>query len=260
MRILDTDADLADQAQPIVRLVQQAGRIRHHDHLAQWLAGPLQRLIPHRAAIAGWGDFNGGQVRFCCIGQSEHRLADEEAQRLLRGAHAHWLAGGMQAQVLPGGVFLRGAERESGAMHTLVHGLRDLRVACDSVYAFLMPPEASVHQARQAARLLFPIIDLAFRQAIAPDDDATCSSFGDEVSSGLDAAGDEPHLAGQPLSEREEEVMRWVRLGKTNSEIAIILHLSTFTVKNHMKSIFSKLDVTNRAQAVAKLTRMAAYA
>jgi DNA-binding CsgD family transcriptional regulator len=31
-------------------------------------------------------------------------------------------------------------------------------------------------------------------------------------------------------------------------------------VKNHMKSIFGKLDVTNRAQAVAKLTRMDAYA
>ena len=251
MRTIDTDDDLATQAEPIVRLVQQAGRIRHHDHLAEWLGGPLQALIPHSAVIAGWGDFNAGEVRLCCIGQAAHRLAEGEAQRLLRGAHAHWLAGGMQAQVLPGGVFLRGVEHESGSVHTLVHGLRDLRVACDSIYAFLMSPEASVHRARQAARLLLPIIDLAFRQASAPDDDPACSTFGDEVASVVDA--NEAHVAGQPLSEREEEVMRWVRLGKTNSEIAIILHLSTFTVKNHMRRIYRKLNAMNRAQAVSRV-------
>jgi DNA-binding CsgD family transcriptional regulator len=31
-------------------------------------------------------------------------------------------------------------------------------------------------------------------------------------------------------------------------------------VKNHIKSIFSKLDVSNRAQAVAKLNRVNTYA
>lgn len=251
MQNLDTHADLAEQTQPIVRLVQQAWRIRHHDHLLQWLGGPLQALIPHHAVIAGWGDFSAGEVRLCRIGQADHRLADREAQHLLRGAHAHWLAGGMQAQLLPDGVFLRGGEHESGSMHTLVHGLRDLRVACDSVYAFLMSPEASVHQARQAARLLLPIIDLAFRQATAPSDESACSTFGDEVASVTDA--DETPVAGQPLSEREEEVMRWVRLGKTNSEIAIILHLSTFTVKNHMRRIYRKLNALNRAQAVSRV-------
>lgn len=252
MPILDTDIDLADMAQPIVRLVQQSGRIRDQDQLAQWLGGSPQALIPHSVALAGWGDFSSGQVRFCCIGQSGHRMADDEAERLLRAAHAHWLAGGMQAQVLPGSVFLRGAGQENGSMHTVVHGLRDLRVSCDSVYAFLMPADASIQQARQAARLLLPIIDLAFRQAIALDDDGPCSTFGDEVASGLDAARDELQITGQPLSEREEEVMRWVRLGKTNSEIAIILHLSTFTVKNHMRRIYRKLNALNRAQAVSR--------
>ena len=62
------------------------------------------------------------------------------------------------------------------------------------------------------------------------------------------------------LSDRERQIMDWVALGKTNPEIGCILHISEFTVKNHMKSIFTKLDVTNRAQAVAKLTRMTAYA
>jgi DNA-binding CsgD family transcriptional regulator len=62
------------------------------------------------------------------------------------------------------------------------------------------------------------------------------------------------------LSERERQIMVWVAMGKTNPEIGCILRISEFTVKNHMKSIFGKLDVTNRAQAVAKLTRIGAYA
>ena len=62
------------------------------------------------------------------------------------------------------------------------------------------------------------------------------------------------------LSERERQIMVWVAMGKTNPEIGMILDISEFTVKNHMKSIFSKLDVTNRAQAVAKLERMHAHA
>ncbi|MBA3774233.1 MAG: hypothetical protein H0X13_17625 [Ramlibacter sp.] len=48
--------------------------------------------------------------------------------------------------------------------------------------------------------------------------------------------------------------------GKANPEIGCILQISEFTVKNCMRSIFSKLDVTHRAQAVPRLTRMSAHA
>jgi DNA-binding CsgD family transcriptional regulator len=63
-----------------------------------------------------------------------------------------------------------------------------------------------------------------------------------------------------PLSERERQIMVWVATGKTNAEIGCILHISEYTVKNHLKSIFAKLDVTNRAQAVAQLTRITVHA
>ena len=49
-------------------------------------------------------------------------------------------------------------------------------------------------------------------------------------------------------------------MGKTNPEIGCILHISGFTVKNHLKSVYTKLDVTNRAQAVAKLTGLSLHA
>lgn len=46
--------------------------------------------------------------------------------------------------------------------------------------------------------------------------------------------------------------MNWIRNGKTNSEVGQILDISIFTVKNHLQRIFKKLNVSNRAQAVAK--------
>lgn len=54
------------------------------------------------------------------------------------------------------------------------------------------------------------------------------------------------------LTERQLEIMRWVRLGKTNHEIASIMDISPFTVKNHLQKMFKKMNVHNRAQAVAR--------
>ena len=52
-----------------------------------------------------------------------------------------------------------------------------------------------------------------------------------------------------PLTPREREVLTWVRRGKTNEEIGVILGCSHHTVNDHLKSIFRKLNVTNRTAA-----------
>lgn len=54
------------------------------------------------------------------------------------------------------------------------------------------------------------------------------------------------------LSPRELTVLLWMKEGKTNWEIARILGLSERTVRFHVGSIFEKLDVTSRTQAVAR--------
>ena len=61
--------------------------------------------------------------------------------------------------------------------------------------------------------------------------------------------------AGAPiadLTQREAEVLRWIKEGKTNIDIAQILNLSPWTVKNHMQAILKKLSVQNRSHAVAR--------
>ena len=52
-----------------------------------------------------------------------------------------------------------------------------------------------------------------------------------------------------PLSPREMEILRFVTQGKTNKQIAQSLSISHQTVKNHVSSILTKLDVEDRTQA-----------
>ncbi len=58
------------------------------------------------------------------------------------------------------------------------------------------------------------------------------------------------HAVYEPLSEREIDVLRCVGVGQANKEIARELGVSEETVKAHLKSIFTKLDVKDRTQAV----------
>jgi len=62
-------------------------------------------------------------------------------------------------------------------------------------------------------------------------------------------------VSGQALSPREIEVLQRMAVGKSNKEIGAELFISEGTVKTHIKSIFSKLDVVSRTEAVATATR-----
>jgi DNA-binding CsgD family transcriptional regulator len=53
------------------------------------------------------------------------------------------------------------------------------------------------------------------------------------------------------LTLRELTILNWMKNGKTNWEIAQILGVTERTVRFHVESIFSKLEVTSRSQAVA---------
>lgn len=57
------------------------------------------------------------------------------------------------------------------------------------------------------------------------------------------------------LTEREKEVLKLIVDGKTNSEIADIMFISTHTAKAHVCSILEKLSVDDRVQAAVKAVR-----
>jgi len=57
------------------------------------------------------------------------------------------------------------------------------------------------------------------------------------------------------LTDREEQILHRLAAGKSNRAIGEELHITESTVKTHLKHLFSKLDVTSRAEAVALAAR-----
>ena len=66
------------------------------------------------------------------------------------------------------------------------------------------------------------------------------------------AAPSLPSVLYEHLSERELEVIRLISTGRSNAEIAQALVIAVSTVKTHTNTIFGKLGVTSRTQAVAR--------
>ena len=74
---------------------------------------------------------------------------------------------------------------------------------------------------------------------------------------GRQSAGDGGRGAADGLiTKREEEVLQLVAEGKSTTEVAEELFISVKTVKNHLASIYEKLDSRDRTQAVVQAVRM----
>lgn len=280
------DPWIVEKADSLMSLFQAALSTRGQVGWSRWLQGEIQMFLPHEALIAAWGDFGSGALAYDVITRSPslsfHATPKQEIERVMVALFDKWLEAGQEPLVIdPAHLQSRSGSAFSLARCALLHGVQDHRGRCDSIYLFLGPQELASVFSRQLSRMLLPFIDTGFRQlsdrgqkharAQLSGTGFSCSSFGDlrdpegtppgasgstpgDPQWGEAAAGER----GSALSARELEVMQWVRLGKTNSEIAMILNLSTFTVKNHMRRIYRKLDVLNRAQAVGSLNRMKA--
>ena len=78
------------------------------------------------------------------------------------------------------------------------------------------------------------------------------ASMLDEVRK-LDMA---PTREDRVVTKREEEVLQLIADGGSTSEVADQMYISQKTVKNHLASIYQKLDARDRTQAVLQAVRM----
>jgi len=62
-------------------------------------------------------------------------------------------------------------------------------------------------------------------------------------------------ISSEPLTDRETEVLQLLSRGGSNKDIATKLYLSEFTVKGHLRNIFTKLSVLSRTEAISAATR-----
>jgi transcriptional regulator EpsA len=128
----------------------------------------------------------------------------------------------------------------------LVHGIKDQRDSHDCLYVSFSVREKFSPRERSAMAMVLPYIDSALRQvAHLPHQSHSRVSLVSTIGSHF--------LQEHDLTEREVEILDWISMGKTNTEIGSILDISAFTVKNHVQRMLKKLEVSTRAQAVSKI-------
>jgi two-component system response regulator DesR len=76
------------------------------------------------------------------------------------------------------------------------------------------------------------------------------------VALGMEVFGPQADQPAPSLTSREREVLEEIASGATNREIGQRLHLSPHTIKEHTSSIYRKLEVRNRAEAVKDAQRL----
>lgn len=243
------------------RVVTHSVEVRSHFDVMVWLQGDMQSYLPHDILIAAWGDFANGTVQHDIIstmaGVRSHSSHQEAMTPMLQQLFTRWTEYGKkpfsvtagESGFLPEDAQLQCALGDAlqQMRSAMVHGINDERGSHDCLYVTLSSKEDCGEFARGAMAMVLPYIDIALRQVKHLPHQA-------HVQINDADPADSRFFAEHDLTEREIEILQWVALGKTNPEIGSILEISAFTVKNHMQRVFKKLDVTNRAQAVSKIT------
>ena len=228
-----------NQALTLLNVIQSSLRVSKRHHFFHWAQDELQKLLPHRALLCCLFAQNGSCVNVQQFAWQEF-IRESHLSRSLRngsGAFADLLN---EWRAAPGPVCLELSDADGefldeafahGAARVAVHGVRGVDGVPLSVF-FLLGISGSGEHA-QLMELLVPHMHAALVRSVY-----------------LYA---EPAIFAPPrqITEREREVLQLISTGKTNPEIAQILGLSHYTVKNHIKNIFKKLNTSNRSQTVA---------
>lgn len=249
-----------DDRDLLLDAIQESLHIKTHFELFIWLQRKVQFFIPHEILISAWGDFTLGLIYFDIV--SAHpmlrtkNISENTLTPQIIGLFNEWLAH-EKAPILmemKGGVFdektLFKDQHKKGEFtnfrfnemkSVILHGIKDNRGNHDCLY-ILMNRTPISNRSKNLLEILMPFIDCAFRRIEQLED--TLPKL------------EQLNETGDALTAREVEIMEQLREGKTNREIAQLLDISAFTVKNHLQHIYEKLNAINRSQAVNKYTKL----
>lgn len=223
-------------------------RVHNRAQFFNWTQGLLQSLVRHRLLVCVLPPGKAGSLHadgFSLNTADAERFSalftpDGFGQQILRTWQSRRyrpLVWDLRRGEFAASTWIREFEAV-GADHLIAHGMHDARGAMSSFFIYAC--DAADVGARQlhASELAVPFLHGAWMRV------------------NMNAAMRHPEESGKRqagvLTGREQEILAWIYLGKSNFEIGTILSISPLTVKNHVQKILRKLNVVNRAQAVGK--------
>lgn len=222
--------------------------IANEQEFNDWRINKLNKLLTHDLMICSSGDFNQNNLNHDIASHgNKQKVVDATSSRILNQVmiklyktwemnSSRWFMLDYLDENFPDNSIFNIPELQKyNGKSMVVYGVRDIGNVTASLYVFFSK-STKFDIEHYSMGMLMPYLDSALRRikSIQPIKEV---------------------LSLPLLSPREFQIMEWVDNGKTNYEIGKILHISPNTVKNHLKKIYLKLNVTSRAQAISILVR-----
>ncbi len=245
----------------IVRAAESALDVRRRYQFFVWTQSNLQVLIPHQMAICGAYQRSQRELVFDAFNNvtvADEVLLSLSAPRcvLMQQLQGLWL----EARCKPLRVKLDRLEglalqpqlaglRAAGFHELLVHGVsrpqRPSEIESFFVFAHQTTPLTPQHCSH--LELLMPHIHATWQRVQVVEREVNSAPSSPAPLAGVRQSG---------ITERERQILSWLREGMSNQQVGEVLGISALTVKNHVQKILRKLNAANRAQAVARAMSM----
>jgi len=266
LQVCVREPERSDQrsSEALVGIIESSLVVRRRYQFFVWTQAKLAALLPHQIAICGLYDRSSKELVFEAfnsipIAPPLISLLTECRSSLMRQIVGVWLERQGRAAIVElskfGGDLAR-AERDRladiGIVDMLVHGVSrpDRPAELESLFIFAST-QARMSAAQQAwLDMLLPHLHSTYLRTQATERDMC----GVRAQSRLPAPRRGP--VRSLITDREKQILGWVREGRSNQQIGELLGISPLTVKNHLQKILRKLESANRAQAVAKAMSM----
>lgn len=254
-----------EQAESLLRLIEASVQVSRRYQFYLWTQGDLQRLMQHKLASCGAYDIGMRELSFDVLNSV---LVPAELIAALSDGHSpimtylltEWAKSRQQACWIDLNHFaaldaVAASLCELGYRCLLAHGFSRPGRPTDmeSFFVFGLPGAKPDDQSAYALNIMMPYLHATYLRV-----HSTEREMAGPGKAGRGSISEPPGRARSAVSitEREREILRWVRDGKSNQAIAEELNISALTVKNHIQKILRKLTAANRAQAVAKAMSM----
>jgi DNA-binding CsgD family transcriptional regulator len=224
-----------------LNLSRLAEHVHTREQLCEWVSGPLRRAVPHQHALLLSGRCHSLGVKlndFIGVNLPETYLSEIQSQpdEVDSPILESWLS--RRKLMFFSAEAMSAYEQTNWGRNFLAHGMREVLI------------EGWVDQSAQTVTLLklyncrpdavSPM--LLLRDCIG---EALASMWARVVQMEALTRTDKLKIIAA-LSPAEKEIVHWLKLGKTNAEIAQILGKSEHTVKTQVHKILAKTGAVNR--------------